>query len=335
MYFKNLLKIILSVMGLSVLISNVYAGAWEDYKQRYLDEDGAIIDTGNNNMSHSEGQSYGMLFALYFNDKDSFDKICKWTLVNLYNEKTGLLNWAYKRNQSDPTADKNNATDGDLMIAWVLIEAGKKWNVNAYTKRGEKMLSVLMSKLVMKMGGSYILLPGIENFYFNSHAIVNPSYYIYPALLGIHKHTFSKRWREISDDGKKLISNLKTQKIKLAPDWIKYEANGDNAPSDKWPVRSSYDAIRVPLYLFWENSEAKELKPWLEWFSRYPASNTPAWVNVMTGETAGYPMSNGLLSVRTLITTGYVPEPKFSDNDDYYNVSLMMLAYLAANHAFM
>ena len=74
MYFKNLLKIILSVMGLSVLISNVYAGAWEDYKQRYLDEDGAIIDTGNNNMSHSEGQSYGMLFALYFNDKDSLTK---------------------------------------------------------------------------------------------------------------------------------------------------------------------------------------------------------------------------------------------------------------------
>ena len=48
--------------------SQSFASAWDDYKAKYLQQDGAIVDTGNNNMSHSEGQGYGLMFALAYAD---------------------------------------------------------------------------------------------------------------------------------------------------------------------------------------------------------------------------------------------------------------------------
>ena len=37
--------------------------AWRSYKQRFVATDGRVIDTGNKNVSHTEGQGYAMLFA--------------------------------------------------------------------------------------------------------------------------------------------------------------------------------------------------------------------------------------------------------------------------------
>ena len=55
--------------------SQSFASAWDHYKAKYLQQDGAIVDTGNNNMSHSEGQGYGLMFALAYDYKESFEKI--------------------------------------------------------------------------------------------------------------------------------------------------------------------------------------------------------------------------------------------------------------------
>ena len=65
------------VMMVSVLFSSFsQAGqAWEAYKARFLMTDGRIVDTGNKNVSHSEGQGYAMLMAVASNDKAAFDRI--------------------------------------------------------------------------------------------------------------------------------------------------------------------------------------------------------------------------------------------------------------------
>ena len=36
---------------------------WEHFKLKFITEDGRVVDDGNNNMSHSEGQGIGMLLA--------------------------------------------------------------------------------------------------------------------------------------------------------------------------------------------------------------------------------------------------------------------------------
>ena len=100
-------------------------------------------------------------------------------------------------------------------------------------------------------------------------------------------------------------------------------------PAEQWPARSSYDAIRVPLYLYWENKNAQELNVWRGWYSKYPEYSTPAWVNVATGETASYNMSSGLKPVRDLVMGKPIMEPNLATSEDYYNASLNLLAYLA------
>lgn len=309
------------------------AGAWDQYKSLYLQDNGAVTDTYNNNMTHSEGQSYGLLFALAYNDKEAFDRILKWTEDNLYDPESGLHYWAYKPNEADPTADHNNASDGDLLMAWALLKAGKAFNDPAYTRKAEMLAQAISDKCTVSFGGRTLLLPGIQSFYLNSAVIVNPSYLILPALRDLAAHTHQKIFDNLYQDGKKLLKDLMdiNLKVRLTPDWVNVDAQGALSPAAQWPARSSYDAIRVPLYVYWDDPSSPLLAPWRQWFSSFPAFKTPAWVNVTTGETADYALTPGLASVRDLITGIPVSEPVFTDQDDYYNASLKLLCFLAAN----
>lgn len=328
MQMKSFLKAISSLLVSFIFINQCQASAWDDYKSKYLKDDGAIVDTYNNHMSHSEGQGYGLLFALKYNDKSSFDKILNWTYQHLYNPKTGLFYWAYHHNAQEPIPDKNNASDGDLFIAWTLLQASKQWNNQDYLKKGETLANLLLNLTVTKFGQYNIILPGVNGFYYNSYVVVNPSYYIYPAFLYLQKHTHVKTWKDLNQDGKALLSNLNGQKIKLAPDWLKLYQDGNNMPSENWPANSSYDAIRVPLYLYWENPNNQELKVYREYYQNY-LENTPAYVNVLTGQSANYAMTSGLKAVRNLVLGYKIDEPNINLSEDYYNASLSMLCYLA------
>ena len=58
--------------------------AWDRYKKAMLSSDGRIIDRSSEQLiTTSEGQSYGLFFALLANDQPSFAKILKWTRNNL------------------------------------------------------------------------------------------------------------------------------------------------------------------------------------------------------------------------------------------------------------
>ncbi|WP_264861215.1 glycosyl hydrolase family 8, partial [Klebsiella pneumoniae] len=64
--------------------------AWESYKSRFMMPDGRIIDTGNGNVSHTEGQGFAMLLAVANNDRPAFDKLWQWTDKTLRNKDNGL-----------------------------------------------------------------------------------------------------------------------------------------------------------------------------------------------------------------------------------------------------
>jgi len=58
--------------------------AWERYKQAIVSADGRVIDgSTEQRISTSEGQSYGLFFALVANDRKSFDRLLAWTRDNL------------------------------------------------------------------------------------------------------------------------------------------------------------------------------------------------------------------------------------------------------------
>ncbi|MDF3006928.1 MAG: Endoglucanase precursor [Enterobacter kobei] len=42
---------------------------------------------------------------------------------------------------------------------------------------------------------------------------------------------------------------------KLPTDWVALQADGKMQPASEWPPRMSYDAIRIPLYVAWQNPQ--------------------------------------------------------------------------------
>src|ERR1700710_705540 len=100
---------------------------WAGFKQRFVTSDGRVVDTGNNGVSHSEGQSYGMLFAVFNDDQATFDSLKNWTSRVLQHRADALHSWRYVPNSANHVPDTNNATDGDLGIALALSRAATRW----------------------------------------------------------------------------------------------------------------------------------------------------------------------------------------------------------------
>ncbi|MFN2268827.1 MAG: glycosyl hydrolase family 8, partial [Desulfonatronovibrio sp.] len=94
---------------------------WNVFKARFLTSDGRIIDRFQNNISHSEGQGYAMIMAALCNEPDIFDSLWKWTRDNLQVRRTDSLlvwSWGERFPEQWTVLDYNNATDGDILVAW-------------------------------------------------------------------------------------------------------------------------------------------------------------------------------------------------------------------------
>lgn len=319
---------------LASLVMSQFAQAnidWAHYKSRFLMPDGRIIDTGNNNVSHTEGQGFAMLFAVSSQDRASFDKIWNWTEKNLKNSKTGLFYWRYNPVEANPIADKNDATDGDTMIAWALLKAGRQWNEPRYIQASDAITQALLKYTVIDFAGKKVMLPGAEGFNLNSYVNLNPSYFIFPAWRDFAAHSHLVVWQQLIKDEQSLLSQMNLGEARLPTDWVSLYADGRMVPAAQWPAKMSYDAIRIPLYIAWDTPDSPLLASWRAWFNRYDRLHTPAWVNVNNSQTATYNMQGGLLAVRDL-TMGNLDASttQVVASDDYYSASLKLLSALAA-----
>lgn len=321
------------VMMLALLLGCTQAIAsdgWGSFKTRFMTSEGRIQDTGNRNISHTEGQGYAMLMAVWYNDRPAFEKLWLWTKTNLRNPSNGLFYWRYLPDQPNPVADKNNATDGDVLIAWALLQAGEKWQVQSYLNASDEIQRAVLALTVMPFGGYTVMLPGSQGFNKNSYIVLNPSYFIFPAWRDFARRSHLKVWNKLIDDGLELLTQMRFGNTHLPLDWVVLNADGSVAPAAAWPPRFSYDAIRIPLYLYWYDGQSPELVPFQQFWSAYPRLQTPAWIDVMSDTKAPYNMAGGLLAVRdlTLNETGYLTDT-IGSNEDYYSSSLRLLTWLA------
>ena len=303
--------------------------AWDIYKARFLMPDGRIIDTANNNISHSEGQGFAMLVAVANNDRETFDKLWLWTKQTLQNKDSNLFYWRYNPASADPIVDKNNATDGDTLIAWALLQAETRWRDKQYGKESDKITKSLLAHMVIDYAGYKVMLPGKDGFNHNSEIVLNPSYFVFPAWNAFARRSHLQVWQTLMNDSQTLLSHMGLGVAKLPTDWVALRADGQLSPAKGWPPRMSYDAIRVPLYLSWYDKHSSLLQPWRNWFSQFSRLETPAWVNVMNNEKAPYMMAGGLLAVRDLTMGDSLTEPQITTKEDYYSASLSMLVWLA------
>lgn len=309
---------------------------WERFRSRFLAADGRIVDTGNGGVSHTEGQGWAMLLAASFDDRAAFHLVHDWTRRVLARRSDALFSWRYRPDGRPPVDDPNNATDGDLYIAWALARAGQRWGNSALTAAAAAIGQDILRLLTREISGRLVLLPGAAGFEDRQRLVVNPSYLVLPAFAALDRVAPDPRWRRLYEDSLALLREARFGKWGLPPDWLAFRrGDGQLAPAEGWPSRFSFDAVRVPLLLAWAGHAAEPaavdaLRFWTD--PAFPAP--PAWTDLETNAVAEYPASGGVRAIAGLVAGGAaagseVGLPSLAPEDDYYSAALKMLAMLA------
>jgi len=313
------------------------AASWAKYHDRFISDDGRVRDTGNKEISHTEGQGSAMRFAVAFDDRATFDRVWQWTAEKLRRPDSALFSWRWDPNDpANPVSDTNDASDGDILIAWALSLAAHRWHVHEYGVEAHRILADIREKLVDRVDGHLVLMPGADGFKGkDGSVVVNPSYYIYPAFREFAKVDPSPTWARLRRDGLDLLARAKFGAWGLPSDWVTLTRGGQVLPAANLPPRFGFDAIRIPLYLVWGGAGTRErLSPDLRYWDAFTDKPIPAWVDVTNGDVAPFAAPTGFQAIVQLAelreaTKKELPPLEIGDQDDYYSASLILFAGLA------
>ncbi|MCX8133040.1 MAG: glycosyl hydrolase family 8 [Roseococcus sp.] len=335
----------LALLGLPALIASParaesprdgFRRRWAEFRDRFLAPEGRVVDTGNGGISHSEGQGWGMLCAARAEDRAAFERLYAWSMRVLKRPVDELFSWRF--HPGSGVDDPNNATDGDIFIAWALLEAGDRWGRAEWQAQGAAMARDILHRLVRPVGAELLLLPGLRGFERPGQTVVNPSYYAFPALRALALAAPDPAWFQLVVDGLALLRRGRFGRWRLPPDWLAWSrGDGRLAPAPGWPARFSYDAVRVPLYLAWAGlvEEPGVTGPARFWHEHAPRM-LPAWTDLSNNELSPYPASRGTAAVAQLArdAAGMAGLPRSArraslDGENYYSAILVLLVDLA------
>jgi endoglucanase len=310
---------------------------WTDFLRRYVRLEGRVVDTANGNISHSEGQGYGLLFAVHFDDRATFNRLLVWTEATLRGPYGSLHMWRYLPPPVRPEIDANNATDGDLFIAWALARAGNKWHDAAYTRLARAIADDILKECTVEFHGQMLLLPGADGFRRPDGMVVNLSYYALDALRALSRVLPDPRWAALERDGLTIMRRARFGAWGLPADWVLVGADGTVQPASGWPARFSWDAVRIPLHLAWAGLTAPPLPEAVRfWTASASPGGLSAWVDLGNGATSPYAGNAGVRAImelsRSRLRAGWpaLNLPHVADAHDYYGAALVLLARIAA-----
>ena len=313
------------------------AESWRAYKSRFITEQGRVVDTGNGLVSHSEGQGYGQLLAVAANDRDAFDRIWGWTRANLMVRGDALLAWRWEPGKRPAVADMNNASDGDLLVAWSLLEADRAWNDPAYRIAARRIAVEIGRKLILpRTPHGPLLLPAISGFAAEDRSdgpTVNLSYWIFPAFDQLPAVAPEIDWAALSRSGLDLLERSRFGAAKMPVEWTALDTAEPHAAAG-FPAAFAYNAIRIPLYLAWSDAgDAKTLLPFVSFWSKRSPRGLPI-VDVATGRSTAWLEEKGYAALAdlTACAAANVKLPaSFATvqmSENYYPATLHLLAQI-------
>ena len=292
-----------------------------------------MIDDANGGVSHSEGQGYGMLLAVRADDRAAFERIWGWAKANLRVRSDGLAAWRYDPKHSPPVADVNNATDGDLLMAWALADAGTRWRETAYLREAGRIADAIMTVLTVRSRWGPVLMPGATGFGPGQHSdgpVVNLSYWVFPALDRLKSLPSGAGWKGVEESGLQLIDQARFGPARLPANWISL-ASGTVSPARGFPSVFGYDAVRIPLYLGWARPNEKVR---LAVFARL-FDAPPAVIDVATGKPTEPLWGQGFAAIAaftsSLVDEAQIPQSLWNvEPEFYYPMTLHILSLIAS-----
>jgi endoglucanase len=335
---RRLVMALALTLGLSAQAAQT--DEWIRYKTRFIASDGRLFDESAEGVSHSEGQGYAMVLAALHDDRETFAQVWKWTQQNLEIRGDGLAAWRWKPAENPHVADRNNATDGDLLIAWGLAEAGRRWGQMSYTVQARHIAFALRAKTFFATRYGVALRPGATGFGEDDSEdgpLVNLSYWVFPALDALADAAPEIDWRGVERTGLTLYDAAKFGPLSLPCDWVSLK--GSIAPAKNRQPVFGYELVRAPLYLAWGPPEARLrlaglMQSWLG-----GTAGAPAIIDVERGVMTQSFLEPGYRAVAALAKCAVSGE-KFPDElrsvgtENYYPATLHMLSLTLLNLRF-
>lgn len=256
--------------GPSPLSTSFFETTWENYRDRFIQADGRVIDWENDDQrTTSEGQAYAMLRAVIIDDPKTFDRVLAWGEQNLSRSDNHdrLIDhlWAWKWGPDATPGDakkwgildQNFATDADIDAATALIMAARRWKNPDYLDLAKTKLKDIWDfstadiALTDDLSGHYLLPGPIDAFHPSAETwYLNPSY-VAPYAFRLFAQVDRRRdWLELVNTGYRLLEQgSQISDLGLPSDWVLLHSETPHyrpLPATA-PLKSLYgfDAYRV------------------------------------------------------------------------------------------
>ena len=236
------------ILLLLVLLSALFGDAWSEYKARFIQKDGRVIDRMNRAVTHTEAIGYTLFFAQHFDDDATFALVYRWYKNNIEKNDLALPGWKWgecDKNQWK-MCDYNSASDGNLWIAYALSLMGEKHSNKAYLQESRALLKAIKAHQTIQIGGYSYLLPAERGFTDTEYAVINPSYLLFEIFAYFAEKDDCRFWTNLRNGAVRLLQDARFSPLALNPDWVHVEKKS-GAFSLAKNNTFGYDAIRIPL----------------------------------------------------------------------------------------
>ncbi|MBU0721289.1 hypothetical protein KJ877_08100 [bacterium] len=319
------------------IMNTVVQANWGEYKSLFVAHDGRVIDRVNSDITHSESIGYALYLSLKNDDIKTFDKIYKWYKDNLTTNDFGLISWKWgkDKNESWHILDKNNASDGDLWIAYDNLLMYEKTNQIHYKQEALSLIKNIKQHLIMNHKGRLYLLPAKTGFNTESYFEINLSYYLFFIFDKFVQYDNDTTWKRLKNDGINLLNEAKFSPLKLHSDWIridkrtlKIELTRNNS--------FGYDALRIPFNILKSDIKDKDklLEPYIQYVNSMKSVDSVFGTSdLKNGTISLFNYSFAHLSIYNMLDkhfnnmssfTNEIKSLKGKNKNDYYSYSIYL-----------
>jgi endo-1,4-beta-D-glucanase Y len=223
------------------------ASAYQQWKARFVVSAGSnqfrVQRPENNNDSVSEGIAYGMLIAVYMNDKALFDGLWSYAQNGIHCAVSSpgcLMTW-------NTTGGSGSATDADEDSAFALMEAYKQWGTASYMTDA---LNVMHAVLQLDTSTSAPYVWGGNNWKSGNMNTPNASYFAPAWYRAFAKFDTSNAsaWNTLADNVYTEISaasSISSQGLISA--WCNSGCTASATPTMATDANYQYDSHRIPF----------------------------------------------------------------------------------------
>ena len=280
-----------------------------------------------------------MLLSVAAGDRATFERIWGWTRANLMVRPDELIAWRWSPDGRPAVSDMNNATDGDILVAWALVEAAEAWGEASY-RTAARRIAVEFGRrtIVFKSPFGPLILPAVAGFSANERSdgpLINLSYWVFPAFSRLSLVAAEYDWPSVSRSGLALLRKARFGPAELPTEWVS-AASEPLKPADGFPSLFSYNAIRVPLYLVWAGiGRPSDIAPFKALWVKPDQERLPI-VDTRDGGAVEWLSEPGYAALAALVAcaSDNTPFPSrlatVQDRQNYYPATLHLMALVAA-----